>query len=94
MSKPLLSFIDVAPESHFSLPNLPYGIFRPNDGPARAGVAIGVDRLYTPFAAGRGLLAHPIASAAIVLGVYGVAYFLGAFLAGVPEAKRTIGRLL
>jgi putative peptidoglycan lipid II flippase len=59
-----------------------------------AGVAIGVDHLYTPFAAGRGLLAHPIASAAIVLGVYGVAYFLGAFLAGVPEAKRTLGRLL
>jgi putative peptidoglycan lipid II flippase len=59
-----------------------------------AGLALGVDRLYTPFAAGRGLLAHPIASAAIVLGVYGVAYFLGAFLAGVPEAKRMLGRLL
>ena len=41
MSKPLLSFVDVAPESHFPLQNLPYGIFRPNDGPARAGVAIG-----------------------------------------------------
>jgi putative peptidoglycan lipid II flippase len=59
-----------------------------------AGVALGVDRLYTAFAAGRGLLAHPISSAAIVLGVYGVVYFLAAFLAGVPEAKRTIGRLL
>ena len=41
MSKPLPSFVDVAPESHFPLQNLPYGIFRPNDGPARAGVAIG-----------------------------------------------------
>ena len=41
MSTPLRSFIEVAPESHFSLQNLPYGIFRPNDGPARAGVAIG-----------------------------------------------------
>jgi fumarylacetoacetase len=37
----LPSFIEIAPESHFSLQNLPYGIFRPNDEPARAGVAIG-----------------------------------------------------
>src|SRR5258708_6714645 len=41
MSTPLRSFIEVAPESHFPLRNLPYGIFRPHDGPARAGVAIG-----------------------------------------------------
>ena len=41
MVTPLPSFIEIAPESHFSLQNLPYGIFRPNDGPARAGVAIG-----------------------------------------------------
>ncbi len=41
MVTPLHSFIEVAPESHFSLQNLPYGIFRPKDGPARAGVAIG-----------------------------------------------------
>ena len=32
--------------------------------------------------------------AAVIVGVYGVVYFLAAFLAGVPEAKRTIGRLL
>ena len=41
MPTPLRSFIEVAPESHFPLQNLPYGIFRPNDGAARAGVAIG-----------------------------------------------------
>jgi fumarylacetoacetase len=41
MARPLHSFIDVAPESHFPLENLPYGIFRANDGPPRAGVAIG-----------------------------------------------------
>src|SRR6266481_5667582 len=41
MAAPLHSFVEVAPESHFSLQNLPYGIFRPNDGRARAGVAIG-----------------------------------------------------
>jgi putative peptidoglycan lipid II flippase len=59
-----------------------------------AAVALGVDRLYAPFGAGRGLLAHPISAAAIVLGVYGAVFFLGAILAGVPEAKRTLGRLL
>ena len=41
MVTPRPSFIEIAPESHFSLQNLPYGIFRPNDGPARTGVAIG-----------------------------------------------------
>ncbi len=38
---PLRSFIDVLPESHFPLENLPFGIFRPASGPARVGVAIG-----------------------------------------------------
>jgi fumarylacetoacetase len=41
---PLKSFIEVAPDSHFPIENLPFGIFRPRDivprGP-RVGVAIG-----------------------------------------------------
>jgi fumarylacetoacetase len=41
MPTPLRSFIEVVPESHFSLQNLPYGIFRPSNGATRAGVAIG-----------------------------------------------------
>lgn len=41
MAETLRSFIEVAPDSDFPIQNLPYGIFRPNDGPARAGVAIG-----------------------------------------------------
>ncbi|MGH8095443.1 MAG: fumarylacetoacetase [Chthoniobacterales bacterium] len=41
MATALHSFIEVTAESHFPIQNLPYGIFRPNDGPARAGVAIG-----------------------------------------------------
>ncbi|HEY3600692.1 MAG TPA: fumarylacetoacetase [Chthoniobacterales bacterium] len=41
MPAALQSFIDVAPDSHFPIQNLPYGVFRPNDGPARPGVAIG-----------------------------------------------------
>ena len=38
---PLKSFIEVPPDSDFPIQNLPYGIFRPNDDAARAGVAIG-----------------------------------------------------
>jgi fumarylacetoacetase len=35
------SFIDVATDSHFPIQNLPFGIFKPAQGPARVGVAIG-----------------------------------------------------
>jgi fumarylacetoacetase len=35
------SFLDVAPDSHFPIQNLPFGIFKPRNGAARAGVAIG-----------------------------------------------------
>ena len=34
------SFIDVAPDSPFPIQNLPFGVFRPAQGPARVGVAI------------------------------------------------------
>lgn len=35
------SFIDVHPDNHFSIYNLPYGVFSPAGGPPRVGVAIG-----------------------------------------------------
>jgi fumarylacetoacetase len=35
------SFIDVAPDSHFPIQNLPFGVFKPSNGSARVGVAIG-----------------------------------------------------
>ncbi len=38
---PLKSFIAVARDSHFPIQNLPFGIFKPSQGPARVGVAIG-----------------------------------------------------
>jgi fumarylacetoacetase len=37
----LKSFIDIAPDSHFPLENLPFGVFKPRDGDARIGVALG-----------------------------------------------------
>src|SRR3982074_1460028 len=41
MPAPLKSFIEVAAGSHFPIQNLPFGIFKPADGVARVGVAIG-----------------------------------------------------
>ena len=38
---PLESFIDVSPDSHFPIQNLPLGIFQAKGGKPRAGVAIG-----------------------------------------------------
>jgi fumarylacetoacetase len=35
------SFIEVAPDSHFPIQNVPFGVFRPAQGGARVGVAIG-----------------------------------------------------
>ena len=37
----LRSFIEVAAGSHFPLENLPFGVFKPRDGAARIGVALG-----------------------------------------------------
>ena len=41
MPTELKSFIDVAPDSHFPIQNLPFGIFKPAQGDPRVGVAIG-----------------------------------------------------
>ncbi|MFL6519572.1 MAG: fumarylacetoacetase [Chthoniobacterales bacterium] len=41
MPAELKSFIEVAPDSHFPIQNLPFGIFRSGHGAARVGVAIG-----------------------------------------------------
>src|SRR5947207_805337 len=38
---PLRSFIEVSPDSHFPIQNLPFGVFQPKDGRPRVGVAIG-----------------------------------------------------
>jgi fumarylacetoacetase len=38
---PLKSFIEVSPDSHFPLENLPFGVFQPKDAKTRVGVAIG-----------------------------------------------------
>src|SRR6059036_3818067 len=37
----LKSFIEVSPDSHFPIQNLPFGVFQPRQGKPRVGVAIG-----------------------------------------------------
>jgi hypothetical protein len=38
----LKSFIEVAPDSHFPIQNLLFGVFQPTQGESRVGVAIGL----------------------------------------------------
>jgi fumarylacetoacetase len=53
----LRSFIDVTPDSHFPIHNLPYGVFKTSPGsPARIGVAIGDQVLDLSVLAEKGLL--------------------------------------
>jgi len=60
----LRSFVDVAPECHFPIQNLPYGIFRPRGGgPPRAGVAIGNLVLDLALLHRRGLLDQALPAA-------------------------------
>src|SRR5207247_7702395 len=41
MNSAVSSFIEVSPESHFPIQNLPFGVFQPREGKTRVGVAIG-----------------------------------------------------
>jgi fumarylacetoacetase len=41
MPNALKSFIDVAPDSHFPIQNIPFGVFKPAQESARVGIAIG-----------------------------------------------------
>lgn len=74
------TFVPVAPDSHFPLQNLPYGVFRPRvGGPPRVGVAIGAavldlsaleeaGLLAQTGLAGRGLFARPALNALMAAG--------------------------
>jgi fumarylacetoacetase len=56
----LRSFISVAPESHFPIQNLPYGVFLPHAGGApRVGVAIGEEILDLSVLERHGMLSVP-----------------------------------
>ncbi len=56
----LRSFIELPPESHFPIQNLPFGILQPRTGPARAGVAIGEQILDLSVLEERGIFRESI----------------------------------
>lgn len=59
----LKSFVEVEPESHFPLENLPYGVFKPEpDSLPRPGVAIGEFVLDLSVIACAGLFDGPLLS--------------------------------
>jgi fumarylacetoacetase len=88
----LRSWVDVAPESHFPIQNLPYGVFRRSGEAPRVGVAIGDFVLDLAALEREGLLAAPELRGAFT------GPSLNTFLArGRPAwtaARAAIGRLL
>jgi fumarylacetoacetase len=56
---PLQTFIDIAPDSHFPVENLPFGIFKPARGVPRVGVAIGDHVLDLSILEGHGHFKSP-----------------------------------
>ena len=60
---PLKSFINVPPDSDFPIQNLPFGVFKPRDGNARVGVAIGDLILDLSVLEARGFFSDVVAAA-------------------------------
>eukprot|EP00300_Choanocystis_sp_HF-7_P011797 c1761_g1_i1.p1 GENE.c1761_g1_i1~~c1761_g1_i1.p1 ORF type:complete len:441 (+),score=91.71 c1761_g1_i1:67-1323(+) len=57
----LASFVEVSPDSHFPIQNLPFGVFRPNDDAPRCGVRIGDFALDLAVLGDHGLLGDAFA---------------------------------
>ena len=60
---PLKSFINVPPDSDFPIQNLPFGVFKPREGKARVGVAIGDLILDLEVLEARGFFSDLVAAA-------------------------------
>src|SRR5207237_8787706 len=83
---PLKSFINVPPDSDFSIQNLPFGVFKPREGNARVGVAIGDLILDLEVLETRGFFSDVVAAATTLFG----SDSLNAFMAlGRPAWKKT-----
>ncbi|MFQ5740791.1 MAG: fumarylacetoacetase [Acidobacteriota bacterium] len=90
----LRSFIPVSPESHFPIQNLPYCVFRPRQGPPRAGVAIGDRVLDLAELEKAGLLRGPRLSGRRFFSRPSLNTFMAAGRATWKEARRCVSRLL
>jgi fumarylacetoacetase len=91
----LRSFIDVPPDSDFSIHNLPYGVFKPAFGAApRIGVAIGGQVLDLSVLADRRLLAGDELGFGSVLGLSSLNAFLALGRPAWREVRRRLTQLL
>lgn len=92
---PLKSFVEVAPDSHFPLENLPYGVFRPLDGgDSRICVAIGDYVLDLSAVAFAGLFNGSILCNSQCFLQPSLNAFLGMGRPAWKEARSTIQKLL
>src|SRR6266851_8029922 len=91
----LRSFVPVAPESHFPIQNLPYGVFRRRAGGQPAiGVAIGDFVLDLTLLEEQNLLAVPAVRSKRVFSESTLNAFMALGRAAWSEARATISRLL
>jgi fumarylacetoacetase len=91
----LRSFVEVPSDSHFSIHNLPYGVFRPGQGAApRVGVAIGDQVLDLTVLADRGLFTGPELVGTRVFHEPSLNAFMALGRPAWQEARATIGRML
>lgn len=91
----LKSFVEVRPDSHFPIQNLPYGVFRPAPGSAaRPGVAIGDYVLDLSEVASAGLFDGPILKNSDCFSQANLNKFLALGRPAWKEARATLQRLL
>lgn len=91
----LKSFIEISPDSHFPMENLPYGVFKPDDSsPARPGVAIGDYVLDLQVLASAGLFNGPILTNSDCFHQPNLNKFLEMGRPAWKEARATIQKLL
>ncbi|XP_078443574.1 fumarylacetoacetase isoform X2 [Wolffia australiana] len=92
---PLRSFVDVPPESHFPLENLPYGVFRSiSGGDPRPGVAIGDYVLDLSAVAEAGLFDGPLLKNSSCFSQTSLNKFLEMGRSAWEEARLTLQKLL
>ena len=88
------SFIEVAPDSHFPIQNLPFGVFKPAKGAVRVGVAIGDLVLDLAAIEERGHFRSPEFGDAPVFNVGALNLFLSLGRPAWTKAREIIQRLL
>lgn len=91
----LTSFVEVHPDSHFPIQNLPYGVFKPEPGSEpRPGVAIGEYVLDLSVVASAGLFDGPVLKNSDCFNQLNLNKFVGLGRPAWKEARVTLQKLL